>query len=99
MLRSCAKFKRFWMSSCDLLAPLTAITIFLLVMTPFAFGAAPKQKTFATPEEAIAALIKAGNEKDTKPLLEILGPEAKAFIETGDAVNDRESRERFTKSY
>ena len=31
---------------------------------------APKQKTFGTPEEGVAALVKATKEKDTKPLLE-----------------------------
>src|SRR5262245_49569906 len=89
-------------------APLLTIMILLSITTMIllsitthrTFGAvAPKQKIFATPDEAVAALIKAAKEKDTKPLLEILGPDAKSFVETSDPVNDRESRERFTKAY
>src|SRR5262249_4934499 len=81
-------------------APLLTIMILLSITTHRTFGAvAPKQKIFATPDEAVAALIKAAKEKDTKPLLEILGPDAKSFVETSDPVNDRESRERFTKAY
>ena len=45
------------------------------------------------------ALIDAGEKNDTKAILQILGPEAKSFIETGDPVSDREARERFNKSY
>src|SRR5439155_22168162 len=40
-----------------------------------------------------------GKKNDTKAILQILGPEAKSFIETGDPVSDREARERFNKSY
>ena len=49
--------------------------------------------------EIVRALIDAGEKNDTKAILEILGPEAKSFIETGDPVSDREARERFNKSY
>jgi hypothetical protein len=36
---------------------------------------------------------------DSKALLDILGPDAKALIASGDAVADKESRERFAKGY
>ena len=38
-------------------------------------------------------------DNDTTTLLEILGPEAKSLVNTGDPVSDRASRERFVKSY
>jgi hypothetical protein len=36
---------------------------------------------------------------DEKALLEILGPEAKPIIGSGDPVSDRQTRERFVKAY
>ena len=59
----------------------------------------PQQKIFPSSEEAVRALMEASKGKDTKAILEILGPEAKAFLETGDPISDRESRERFVKFY
>ncbi len=99
MLGSLAKFKSLLTNSFAIGALLAAVLSLVVIMEEVALGAAAKQKTFATPEEAAAALIKAGKEKDTKPLLVILGAEAKSFLDTGDPVNDRESRERFIKSY
>jgi hypothetical protein len=65
-----------------------------------AFGAsAAKQQTFASPEEAVRALVDAAKSNDTKKILNILGPEAKSLIESGDQVSDRATRERFVASY
>jgi Protein of unknown function (DUF2950) len=64
-----------------------------------AMGAAARQKSFPTPEEGVQALIEAAQKHDTTTLLAILGPEAKSLVSTGDPVSDRESRERFVKSY
>lgn len=83
----------------DLIAVATGVLILIAVMLQSAFGASPPQKIFRSPEEAVRALIEASKEKETKPILDILGPDAKAFLETGDPVSDRESRERFIKSY
>jgi hypothetical protein len=62
-------------------------------------AAAAKQRTFSSPEEGVKALIDAGKKNDTKGILEILGPEAKSIIESGDPVADRAAQERFVKSY
>ena len=65
-----------------------------------ALGAgAAKQQTFASPEEGVRALVAAAKSNDTKKILNILGPEAKSLIESGDQVSDRASRERFVGSY
>jgi hypothetical protein len=65
-----------------------------------AFGAAAaKQRTFSSPEEGVKALIDAAKKNDTKGILEILGPEAKSIIESGDPVADRAAHEGFVKSY
>jgi hypothetical protein len=70
-----------------------------LGLAPPAFGAAVKQKTFASPEEGVKALMEAVKKNDTNATLAILGPEAKSLIESGDQVSDRAAGERFVKSY
>jgi hypothetical protein len=68
-----------------------------------ASGAVPaaesKQKTFASPEEAAKALVTAVKAADKKAMLEILGTGAKALVESGDAVADKQAGERFAKAY
>jgi hypothetical protein len=64
-----------------------------------AIGAAARQQIFPSPEAGVQALIDAAKSNDTKSLLEILGPEAQAFINTGDPVSDQASRARFVQAY
>jgi hypothetical protein len=68
----------------------------LAVVGP-ASAAETRQKTFASPEEAVKALVAAAG--DPKAVLNVLGPEAKALINSGDATADKEARERFLKAY
>ncbi|TMH83740.1 MAG: DUF2950 domain-containing protein, partial [Betaproteobacteria bacterium] len=58
-----------------------------------------KQRTFATPEEAAQQLAAAARSGDSRALIEILGPDAKAIVASGDAVADAKSRERFARAY
>ena len=53
-------------------------------------AAAAKQKTYATPEEAVKDLMAAVKVDDPKALLPILGPEGKPLVSSGDKVADRE---------
>jgi hypothetical protein len=72
-----------------------------------ATGAAPSahaaaetvQKRFASPEAAFSALVAAGRADDRPALLAILGAEAKAILESGDPVADRQGLERFVAGY
>jgi hypothetical protein len=77
------------------------LVLYLLSMgaVGVAISAAARQKSFLTPEEGVRGLIEAAQKNDTSTLLEILGPEAKSIVNTGDAVSDRESREHFVKMY
>src|SRR5688572_12520683 len=68
-----------------------------LLATGSAAAAESKQKAFASPEEAVKALVAAAG--DAKAVLAVLGPEAKALINSGDAVADKAARERFLKAY
>jgi Protein of unknown function (DUF2950) len=64
-----------------------------------ALGASARQQGFLTPEAGVQALLDAAKGNDTTSLLHVLGPEAQAFISTGDPVSDRTSRERFVQQY
>lgn len=52
-------------------------------------GAAPAQKGFATPQQAVEALLKAAELNDSSALGELFGPEGKDLIPSGDPVQDK----------
>jgi hypothetical protein len=58
-----------------------------------------KQKTFASPEEAVKALVDAMKAGDKAQLSAIFGPGSESVISSGDDVRDKTQRERFLKSY
>jgi hypothetical protein len=60
---------------------------------------ATEQKTFATPTEAVHALIAAVESGDQDAMLAIFGDDGKDLISSGDAVQDKNGREGFLKSY
>jgi len=64
-----------------------------------ALGAAVTQQSFPSPEAGVQALVEAAKSNDTKSLLQVLGPEAQSFINTGDPVSDQASRARFVQAY
>lgn len=61
--------------------------------------AAEKQKKFTTADEAVKAFISALRADNEKDLAAIFGPSAEGLISSGDAVSDRQRRERFLKAY
>jgi hypothetical protein len=60
---------------------------------------ADKTKSFATPELAMQALAAAVKSGDIPALRAILGTRAEAILESGDPVEDKASRDRFTAAY
>lgn len=58
-----------------------------------------KQKSFASAEQAMTAFAAAVAAGDLESLRSILGPQGEAILKSGDAVEDREARERFTAAY
>jgi hypothetical protein len=58
-----------------------------------------KQKTFASPEEAAAALVAATKAHDRKAQFAILGSGAKELLQSGDAVADKAAGARFVSLY
>ena len=76
-----------------------ALAAALLAWQPFAYAAAQAQKTFASPEEAVAALIASLKAYDRKQMLALLGQDAGSWIGSGDAVADRATVARFLDDY
>lgn len=67
---------------------------------PLAFAAVPKdQQSFATPEAAVQALVKAAQGKDNTALLKLLGPLGQPLIDSGDPVADKNARAQFLARY
>ena len=57
------------------------------------------QQTFATPDEAAAALAAAVKSGARKDMLRVLGSAGEDIISSGDEVADSETRARFTTAY
>ncbi|HYM03779.1 MAG TPA: DUF2950 domain-containing protein [Stellaceae bacterium] len=55
--------------------------------------------TFASPEEAVDALVAATRGNKTADLVKILGPSGRKLVFSGDRVADRKGRERFVSHY
>ncbi len=64
-----------------------------------AVAASPRQRSFASPGEAVQALVEAVKAGDMEALGAILGPEGRDLISSGDAVSDKQERARFVRSY
>ena len=57
------------------------------------------QKTFSSAEEASHALVAAAESNDEKAMLEILGPDGKQIVSSGDEAEDAQSRANFVQRY
>ncbi|HKE44589.1 MAG TPA: DUF2950 domain-containing protein [Steroidobacteraceae bacterium] len=58
-----------------------------------------KQRTYASPQEAVDALMAAVKSGNTNQLLRVLGKEAKPLFDSGDPVQDRNTGQRFVDLY
>jgi hypothetical protein len=76
------------------------IALIACLAAPLAFAAVPKdQQSFATPEAAVQALIKAAQAKDSAALIKLLGPLGEPLIHSGDPIADKNARENFLAKY
>lgn len=75
---------------------LFALIASLVVLTACAPA---KPKTFATPEAAVQGLIDAAQTGEVKPVLKVLGEDAKPLVESGDPVADKNGREEFVERF
>ena len=81
-----------------LFAMLLLATIFAAFAAGAARAAAPAQSTFATPEDAVAALVAAIKSHDVAALRAVLG-NAPGALSSGDRVADRTLGEKFVAAY
>jgi hypothetical protein len=82
------------------LARLAGIAIFLtLCVPPHSIAQRPGQKTFSSAEDASNALVAAAQSNDEKAMLDILGPEGKHIVSSGDDAEDAENRANFVQKY
>jgi len=59
----------------------------------------PGQRTFSSAEEASSALVAAAQSDDEKTMLDLLGPDGKEIISSGDAAEDAHGRANFVQKY
>ncbi|MEY2540099.1 MAG: hypothetical protein QOG67_3839 [Verrucomicrobiota bacterium] len=57
------------------------------------------QKTFSSPQDASDALVAAAQSNDEKTMLEILGPDGKQIVSSGDETEDALHRANFVQKY
>ena len=70
-----------------------------LILAAALLHAAPQagDRTFASPQEAGAALLAAAEHNDTAALMRVLGAGSKDIVESGDPAEDKSSRAQFTE--
>ena len=81
------------------LGGIAAIALSVVLGCGIAAAAEAVKKAFASPEEAVKALMTAVKAHDTKSMLAILGPGSRDIVVSGDAVADKTGRERFARFY
>ncbi|MGA2358117.1 MAG: DUF2950 domain-containing protein, partial [Terriglobales bacterium] len=82
------------------LPKLAVVAILLTVCFPTRSTAQqPGQKTFSSAEEASNALVTAAQNNDEKAMLDILGPEGKQIVSSGDKTEDANGRANFVQRY
>jgi len=81
--------------------PILAAVIILLgaCFPPHSMAQQPGQKTFSSPEDASTALVTAAQSNDEKALLDILGPDGKQIVRSGDETDDANSRANFVRKF
>jgi Protein of unknown function (DUF2950) len=57
------------------------------------------QKVFSSPAQASGALFAAAQHNDEQAMLDILGPEARKLVSSGDATEDADNRANFVRRY
>jgi hypothetical protein len=78
----------------------TFLGIFLLATALFpGLALAADQKTFATPAEAVQALVKSSEDFNQDEMVAVLGEDAKELVFSGDAVQDSANAKAFVKAY
>lgn len=82
------------------LSKLAAVAILLTACFPIPSVAQQQgQKTFSSPEDASKAIVMAMQDSDEKAMLDILGPDGKQIVSSGDDIEDAHNRANFVGKY
>ena len=85
-----------WMN----LSKFAAVAVFLAAGFPSkSIAQQPGQKTFSSCSDAVSALVTAAENNDEKTILEILGPDGRQIVSSGDPAEDLENRANFVQRY
>lgn len=93
------KFKCKASELSDLLKIAALATLLLACLAAGSPAQQKDQKTFSSPEEASKAFVATLQSNDEKTMLEILGPDAKQIVSSGDPTEDAEGRAKFAQKY
>ena len=97
MQRMNLNFRNFYFAN---LPNLAAVAILLIACIPTrSMAQQPAQKTFSSPEDASNALVTAAQNNDESAALDILGPDGKQIISSGDETEDAHARANFVEKY
>jgi hypothetical protein len=97
MRRTKLNFDKFHWAN---LPKLAVVAILLTVCFPTrSMAQQPGQKTFSSAEDASNALVTAAQSNDERTMLEILGPDGKQIVSSGDETEDANSRANFVERY
>lgn len=97
MLRSKLSTDKF--HSANLLKLAGIVVLMTGCLTGRSLAQQPGQKTFSSAEEASNALVTAAQSNDEKAMLDILGPDGKQIISSGDNIEDSNERATFVQKY
>jgi hypothetical protein len=78
------------------------LAVFVLSLACFAIPVAAQQqgqKTFPSREDASQALFAAAKSNDESAMLDILGPDGKEIVSSGDPIQDANNRANFTTKF
>ncbi len=80
--------------------PCAGPTMVLVLMGALALPSmALAQKVFSSPAQASGALFTAAQHNDEQAMLDILGPDGRKLISSGDATEDADDRANFVRRY
>jgi hypothetical protein len=78
----------------------SSLAVFLLALLLFAgLAKATDQKTFATPAEAVQALVKASEDESQEEMLAVFGDDGKDLVFSGDTIQDKARMRSFVKAF
>jgi hypothetical protein len=76
-----------------------ALTLLAVFISPAAIAQQAGQQTFSSASQASKSLVSALQSDDESTLLQILGPNAKEIVSSGDPTQDKTNRQQFVEKY